>query len=227
MSFKDYRDPLYGFIGVNDKEQSIIDSTAFQRLRHIKQLGTTFLVYPTANHTRFEHSLGTMEVATRLFDHIVNTGGAIDLLGWTRDDVEYYRKLLRCAALLHDVGHPPLSHASESLLPEGRGHEEYTYRIILDPEYGYSVLDDELGTGGRQKVAEISTGTAKDKNGAFLSELLTGDLGADRLDYLIRDSYHLGVAYGKFDVQRLLNTFSLCYDEEKQGPALVIEEGGY
>ncbi|MBC7104890.1 MAG: HD domain-containing protein, partial [Firmicutes bacterium] len=226
MAYKDYRDPLYGFIRLNQQEQKIVDSRAFQRLRQIRQLGTTYLVYPTGNHTRFEHCLGTLEAATRLFESITGRPEARDVLGWTPRDTAYYRQLLRYAALLHDLGQPPFSHASESLLPGGRNHEDYTYAIITHPELGFEVLDEHLGPGTSEKVAGIAVGSAKGKNEAFLSELLTGDFGADRLDYLLRDSYHLGVSYGKFDVQRFLNTLRLRYNEEKKGPELAVEDGG-
>jgi len=226
LAFKDYRDPLYGFIRINPYEQNIIDSPSFQRLRWINQLGTTFLVYPSANHTRFEHSLGTLEIATRLFDSLTNDRENLSILGWTGEKTEYYRKLLRYASLLHDIGHPPFSHASESLFLKNKDHESYTFALIIDPEVGFKIIDEDLGTGSQKKVAEIATGSAKGKDEAFLSELLTGDFGADRLDYLIRDSYHLGVSYGRFDAQRLLNTFLIRYNEEKMGPELAIEDGG-
>lgn len=136
MAYKDYRDPIYGFIGLNEQEQKIVDSRAFQRLRYIRQLGTTYLVYPTGNHTRFEHSLGTLEAATRLFESITGRPEAPEVLGWTPRDAAYYRQLLRYAALLHDLGQPPFSHASEALLPRGRDHEDYTYAIVTGPELG-------------------------------------------------------------------------------------------
>ena len=226
MTFKDYRDPLYGFISVNEFEQKIIDSAAFQRLRRIRQLGTTFLVYPSANHTRFEHSMGTLAIATRLFDALTNHKHNLSILSWNQEKTEYYRQLLRYASLLHDIGHPPFSHASETLFPENKDHESYTFALIVHPEFGYPVIDQDLGVGAQIKVAEIATGNAKGKDEAFLSELLTGDFGADRLDYLIRDSYHLGVSYGRFDAQRLLNTFLIRFNEEKMGPELAIEDGG-
>ncbi|NPV93446.1 MAG: HD domain-containing protein [Firmicutes bacterium] len=226
MAHKDYRDPLYGFIGVNEFEQRIIDSFPFQRLRRIKQLGTTFLVYPTANHTRFEHSLGTMEISTRLFDALTSKQNCLEILNWDKVKVEYYRKLLRYAALLHDIGHAPFSHTAETLFPEGNDHELYTYNIITSTEIGTCIICEDLGKDARYKIAEIATGDAKGRDEAFLSELLTGDFGSDRLDYLIRDSYHLGVSYGKFDTQRILNTLEVRYNGDKEGPELVVEDGG-
>ncbi|WP_258359782.1 HD domain-containing protein [Moorella sulfitireducens] len=226
MAYKEYRDPLYGFIGLTEPEQIIVDSEPFQRLRGIKQLGTTYLVYPTANHTRFEHSLGTIEIATRMFDALINNQDNVSILGWNKNEITYYRHVLRFASLLHDLGHPPFSHASESLFPDGWDHETYTQNMILNVEPIVSIINQELGDNGSRIVSEVATGSAKERNLAFLSELLTGDFGADRIDYLLRDSYQLGVAYGKFDAQRLLNTLHIRYSSEKEGPELAVEDGG-
>lgn len=111
---------------------------------------------------------------------------------------------MRYAALLHDIGHAPFSHAAETLFPDNMDHEDYTYNIIVDTGIGKDIIDKDVGEGKRVTVAEIATGTAKTRDDAFIAELLTGDFGSDRLDYLMRDSYHLGVSYGKFDTQRLL-----------------------
>lgn len=221
--YKDYRDPLYGFITVNECEQRIIDTRYFQRLRSINQLGTTFLVYPSAMHTRFEHSLGTLFVMDRMLETLLSRHRKI--LGWLKDDIELYRGMARLAGLLHDLGHAPFSHAAEELFPNGMEHEDYTFAIITSTEIA-RIIDSYLGEGTSTTVAEIAVGKAKEKNAAFLSELLTGDFGADRIDYLIRDSYHLGVQYGRFDVHRLLNTLLIRQNVEDDGLELVLEEGG-
>ncbi|MCR4418617.1 MAG: HD domain-containing protein [Clostridia bacterium] len=220
---KDYRDPLYGFITVNDCEQRIIDTRYFQRLRNVNQLGTTFLVYPSAMHTRFEHSLGTLFVMDKMLDTLLSRYGKV--LGWSPAEAAAYRRMGRLAGLLHDLGHAPFSHAAEGLFPGGLEHQDYTLLLITSTEIA-DLIDGFLGPGGATTVAEIAVGAAKDRNAAFVSELLTGDFGADRIDYLIRDSYHLGVQYGRFDVHRLLNTLMVRQHHEDGGPELVLEEGG-
>ncbi|MDH7578962.1 MAG: HD domain-containing protein [Bacillota bacterium] len=195
----------------------------------MNQLGTTFLVYPSANHTRFEHSLGTLFVIDNMLT-LALTNRPQEILKWNKDEAEYYRGLARLSALLHDLGHAPFSHAGEELFPiagqeQKLTHEDYTFGIITETELS-QYIDNCYGPGAARKVAEIATGRAKTREMAFLSELLTGDFGADRIDYLIRDSYHLGVQYGRFDVPRLLNTIHVRLNEEKQGPELALESGG-
>ncbi len=228
----DYRDPLYGFITVDELEQRIIDRPEFQRLRRIMQLGMSFLVYPSATHTRFEHSLGVLEASTLIFDHLVSDPNNLEKLEWKDDKnkaVEF-RQLLRLASLLHDVGQPPFSHAGEGLLPQGRRHEDFSYDIIVNTELR-DIIDSNIGDGSAIRVAEIAIGKAKRRDDDFLSQILTGEVGSDRIDYLTRDSYHLGVAYGQFDHYRLLNTLHVCESPDidkdgKGGPELAIEEGG-
>lgn len=231
LALKDYRDPLCGFVTVNEIEQRIIDTAEFQRLRSIMQLGTTFLVYPSATHQRFEHSLGVLEVSTQLYDALAKNASNLAILGWQADKVDLNRQLLRLAALLHDVGHAPFSHAAEDLFPVSRAsqerlsHEDYTYKIITETDIG-EVIAESLGREFKTRVAEIATDAAKNIDDAFLSELLTGDFGSDRIDYLMRDSLHLGVNYGRFDLHRLLNTICIRYNEDKSGPEMVIDDGG-
>jgi HD superfamily phosphohydrolase len=148
-----------------------------------------------------------------------------EVLGWSKDEATLYRGMARLAGLLHDLGHAPFSHAAEELFPDGMDHQDYTFALITSTEIA-DIIDGHLGKGTSTAVAEIAVGKAKEKNAAFVSELLTGDFGADRIDYLIRDSYHLGVQYGRFDVHRLLNTLMVRQDVEDGGPELVLEEGG-
>lgn len=138
MKQYEIRDPVYGFITFNDWEKGIIDHPAFQRLRRIKQLALTEMVYPGAVHTRFEHSLGVMHLATIMYDSIVNNNKRMleDHLSYNKIGLEKDRQLVRLAALLHDIGHAPFSHASEDILPmnptrnKPYNHEDYTARII-------------------------------------------------------------------------------------------------
>jgi HD superfamily phosphohydrolase len=115
------RDPIHNFIRLNSNERKVLDSRPFQRLRYIHQLGLTYLLYPGATHRRFEHSLGVMELASRVYDVITNPANIHDSV---RDEVpqdsfnhQYWRRVLRMAALCHDIGHLPFSHAAEKELP--------------------------------------------------------------------------------------------------------------
>ena len=139
---EEVRDPIHGFIIYNGLEKEIINSKPFQRLRHIKQLAFTDYVYPGATHTRFAHSLGVMEFATKIFDILVRKQG--DVLkkgfGWNDGDIQRNRQLLRLSALLHDVGHAPFSHASESLFSNGQKHEDYSVKIIRETQIG-NIID--------------------------------------------------------------------------------------
>ncbi len=196
----------------------MIDSPAFQRLRRVKQLGTGHLIYHGAEHTRFGHSLGVMEVATKMFRAIK---AARPELFATEDEWDKYEQIVRLMALLHDVGHPPYSHASEELLPEGAGgkplkHEDYTASIIMQ-----SGIKDLIDDGFRN--LEITAGdvvssymrpSTLDRAGVLLQNIVAGELDADRLDYLTRDSLYAGVGYGRYDLDRLLDTITAVEDED-------------
>ena len=225
----EFRDPLYGFIYVDDLEKKIIDSSAFQRLRNIKQLGMTYLVYPGATHTRFEHSLGTMEAASRMFDNIVSKNDNKEILKWGKEDINYFRKILRLSALLHDIGHLPFSHSAErELMPKEMGfenHEDYTYAIIKDFYEITKIIESDLGKEESERIASIAASKHLEKEDEFLNSLIAGELGADRIDYLIRDSHHIGVYYGRFDYHRLFQTL-LIRKTENENIQLAIEEGG-
>ncbi|MDI6908009.1 MAG: HD domain-containing protein [Thermoanaerobacterales bacterium] len=165
---RDYRDPIHGFISVDDCEQEIIGTRYFQRLRNINQLGTTFLVYPSAMHTRFEHSLGTLFVIDKMLSGLVARHG--ETLGWRGEDINRYRTLARLAALLHDLGHPPFSHAAEDLLGRSKSgskirHEDVTYRLITETEIS-KIIDKHHGKGTSGIVAQIAVGTAREEYAA-------------------------------------------------------------
>lgn len=134
------RDPIHVFIKLDSQERPVLDSAPFQRLRCIHQLAMTYLVYPGATHCRFEHSPGVMELASRVFGIITNPENVNDqirdLFPQTQDSDQkrYWRRVLRLAALFHDIGHMPFSHAAEDLLPKGWDHEQMTRALILSPE---------------------------------------------------------------------------------------------
>ena len=234
------RDPVHQFVRFDDRERRVIDSPPVQRLRHIHQLATTYLVYPGATHRRFEHSLGVMELAGRVFDVITNPENvhskiakAIPEIAGT-DWLPYWRQILRMAALCHDLGHIPFSHAAEhELLPGGWNHEQLSVELIrserMSDAWGQAVpaLDPVL-------IAKIAVGQKKLPGVEFspwesiLSEIVVSDaFGVDRMDYLLRDSLHCGVAYGRFDHYRLIDTLRILPREEgSEEPTLGIEEGG-
>jgi HD superfamily phosphohydrolase len=232
------RDPIHVFVRFLEDEEKIIGSRAFQRLRYIHQLALTYLVYPGATHRRFEHCLGVMEVASRIYDVVTNAQN-IDhesvrkFVPGERDRLkhEYWRRVLRCAALCHDLGHIPFSHAAEELLPKGWDHELLSQEIIMGEEF--APLWKQLKIQA-EDVAKLALGKKKCKLEfsdweAVLSEIIVGNVfGADRIDYLLRDSYHAGVSYGRFDHYRLIDTLRILPESQKdsQEPELGIERGG-
>ena len=242
MAGKTYeiRDPIHAFIRFDADERKIIDSRPFQRLRHIHQLALTYLVYPGATHRRFEHSLGVMEVASRIYDVVTNPENIHDetirriLPRPEQYEWHYWRRVLRMAALCHDLGHLPFSHAAEKqLLPEGWNHELISMEIICDKELKaiWDALKIQPNDVGKLAVGpKYYQGETFSDWEAILSEIVTSDaFGADRIDYLLRDSYHAGVAYGRFDHYRLIDTICVLprrMEDESEEPALGIEEGG-
>ena len=172
---KTIRDPVHGDIELSDAEIAVVDSAAMQRLRRIKQLSFCSLVYPGANHTRFEHSLGTMHLAGRIARRL---------------DLE--EAPIRMAGLIHDIGHLPFSHSLEGVF--GISHED-NLEVVLKGEVG-DILND---SGFDRK--EI-TGLAKGKGPG---KIVSSQIDADRMDYLLRDSHYTGVAYGVIDVDRIIN----------------------
>lgn len=245
--YHEIRDPVHNFIRVTAHERRVIDSAPVQRLRNIHQLALAYLLYPGASHRRFEHSLGVMHLAGELFDQLTDPVQVTDQVRDLVDEVgqlenlSYWRTVVRLAALCHDVGHLPFSHAAEhDLLPEGRTHESLTEAVVLNSEIA-EILADITPPIPPDLVAKIAIGPEKWAGKPFsdwealLSDIITGDaFGVDRIDYLLRDSLHAGVKYGVFDHHRLLSTLRLMPDapveEHDEGGALKvvigIEEGG-
>lgn len=224
-----FRDPIHGFIKVNECEKAIIDSLPFQRLRRIRQLGLSNLVYHGSEHSRFGHSLGVMEFASRIFDTLWQRykGELRELFGWvSEDDFEKNRNKLRLVSLLHDIGHPPFSHATEGLFQEGEDHETYASKIVQSGPISQIISQFSAHTGVAEDdilgVLEKKPAQAGDN---FLKAIVAGEVGADRMDYLLRDSLYTGVQYGKFDADRLIET--LCIVElPSKDPYIGIEERG-
>jgi HD superfamily phosphohydrolase len=234
------RDPIHVFIRINSKERNVVNSPPVQRLRHVHQLALTYLLYPGATHRRFEHSLGVMELAGRVFDVVTDEdhllpGPCLELVKEHRSELDYWRKVVRMAALCHDIGHLPFSHAAEDMLPDGWDHERISDELIRSPDV--APLWDDLKIRAAD-VAKLALGPKKfgprkhreetfSNWEAILSEIIVGDaFGVDRMDYLLRDSYHAGVAYGRFDHFRLIDTLRILPKPESGEPALGIESGG-
>jgi uncharacterized protein len=215
------RCPIHGFIHYSDNEREIIDHPLFRRLRHIRQLALTEYVYPGATHTRFEHSLGVMEIATRAFDSLAARRG--DLLekvfktvsGFEDHPLEMARQVLRLAALLHDVGHASFSHAAEKVVNEGVGHEDLGIAIVETGDLLGQKLDNLFWQGCSQYVGKVIKG-GRDlaPQLQIVHDLISGQMDADRTDYLLRDSHYCGVDYGRFDHHRLIE----CLDVDEVEP---------
>ncbi len=233
------RDPIYGFISFNDWEKQIINHPAFQRLRRIKQLALTEMVYPGVTHTRFEHSLGVMHFATMMYDSIVknNLNLLKDSLSYDDTGLNTDRQLIRLAALLHDVGHSPFSHASEELMPANPQkkrpfkHEEYTTAIIMD--LLKETIEDHPINKTNYRIEAEEVAALIEGNPEILGDrlfwkvLISSQLDADRGDYLLRDSYHAGVKYGVYDHSRLINTLALGIDPESNEVVLGVSKDGW
>ena len=239
------RDPIHTFVRLDSAERAVLDSRPFQRLRHIHQLALTYLVYPGATHKRFEHSLGVMELADRVFDIVTNLDNVTDPIRARlpvlrkRDELAYWRRVLRMAALCHDVGHLPFSHAAEKeLLPDDWNHERVT-RELIDSEEMRSIWSNMRPTLVPEDIIKLAIGEHKAPDLEFsvwesiLSEIIVGDaFGVDRMDYLLRDSHHIGVAYGRFDHYRLIDTLRILAMPTSNGvaevaePALGLDNGG-
>ena len=233
------RDPIHNFIRLDSQERQVLDSRPLQRLRHIHQLGMSHFIYPGANHTRFEHSLGVMELATRVFNVVTEPDHLTDEVKESLHEIAgevqrtYWRRALRMAALCHDVGHLPFSHAAEEeLLPKGWKHEQLT-QVIIESDTMRRFWEGSTPPLRTKDIAKLALGRdeyrPKDRHDEFttwqdiLAEIIVGNVfGADRMDYLLRDSYNLGVPYGRFDHYRLIDTLRIAPpppsgpDEESQ-----------
>ena len=211
-------DPVHGFIRFGALEKEVIDSRPFQRLRYIHQMGVAYLIYPGATHSRFEHSLGVMELVTRIYNTLIASHNQVALLDKTEKEFEYWRLILRIAALCHDLGHLPFSHTAEkALLPDG-GHERMTLQIICSSEL--SKIWKKIGEHAEEDISKLAldaSGLPLSSWERVLGQIITEDnFGADRIDYLIRDGHHTGVGYGHFDYHQLIDCLRILPDQEKE-----------
>ena len=186
------KDPVHSYIHIHyEVIWNCLDSKEFQRLRRIRQLGGDFQVYPTAEHSRFSHSLGVYEIVRRMVTEVKSL--CVEL-------TEYEKVCVTLAGLLHDVGHGPFSHAFEHIT--NHSHEEYTAKIIL----GNTELNAILRAVSEKLPQDIVSIIQHTHENDILNQIVSGQLDADRMDYLLRDSYFTATSYGQFDLERILRT---------------------
>ena len=204
------RDPLWNNIRVDPLALELIDTPAFQRLRYVRQLGLAFLVYPGASHSRFEHALGTYHLTRRALL-------LLDERGDLRDIGEEARKEVVVAALLHDIGHYPFSHALEEI--GALHHEEVARPLICDGDVA-ALLRRTLGADAPERIVDLIRG----RSGDPLQGLISGSLDLDKIEYLRRDALMCGVPYGEIDADRLMNSLAVLPGEN--GAQIGIHEKG-
>jgi len=196
------KDPVQGYVYITEDEKEIIDSYPVQRLRRLRQLAGAEYVYPGANHTRFEHSVGVMYLAGK----VAENPNIFHRLG--EDEAE----MIRIAALLHDVGHGPFSHIFEHLLDKelSKTHEDITLWIVQNSE-----LKDILNKLGyaAEEIGKLAVGRLHKPEKAFLDQIISSSVDVDKLDFVVRDTYHTGAEYGYIDVFRLIQALDVL-DED-------------
>ena len=188
------KDPVYGYVYITESEKNIVDSFPMQRLHRLRQLAGAEYVYPGANHTRFEHSIGTMYLAQRVTE---NSNLSKYL---SKEEAQ----MIRFAALLHDVGHGPFSHVFEHLLEKflGKTHEEMTVWVIEKSELRGILRESGYNADA---VARLATGSLQRKGKMFIDQIIQSAVDVDKLDFIVRDTYHTGAEYGNVDVFRLIH----------------------
>ena len=202
------KDPVHGYVYITEHEKDIIDSYPMQRLRRLRQLAGSEYVYPGANHTRFEHSIGVMFLAGQVLDN-PNISRVV-----TDEEVD----ICRVSALLHDAGHGPFSHVFEDLLIKDleKTHEDITSWIIEKSE-----VADKLSKMGYkpQEVGSLAVGKLHKPGKAFLDQIISSAVDVDKQDFIVRDTYHTGAEYGFIDVYRLIHALDVL------GENLAVELG--
>ena len=190
------KDPIHGYVRISETERSIIDTRPVQRLRRIRQLAGSEFVYPAANHTRFEHVIGAMHLAGALAQAL-----PIDV-------PERQQEQLRLAALLHDIGHGPFSHVFEPLLAKylGKNHEDFVPWLVNETEIAQRLESADLNP---KILGRLAIGKLSDGKQPFLDQIISSGVDVDKMDYVVRDSFHTGAGYGSVDVHRLLYTMDI------------------
>ena len=205
------KDPVHSYIHIDyEVIWNCLDSKEFQRLRRIRQLGGDFQVYPTAEHSRFSHSLGVYEIVRRMVTEVKTLCAEL---------TEYEKVCVMLAGLLHDVGHGPFSHAFEHVT--NHSHEEYTVKIIL----GNTELNSILRAVSKKMPEDIVSIIQHTHENDILNQIVSGQLDADRMDYLLRDSYFTATSYGQFDLERILRTMRVRKTSEGRKVIVVKHTG--
>ena len=185
------KDPIHGYVRISQTERSVIDTEPVQRLKRIRQLAGSEFVYPAANHTRFEHVIGAMHLAGTLAEAL-----PVDL-------PRHQREQLRLAALLHDIGHGPFSHVFEPLLAKylNKSHEDFVPWLVKETD-----IAEKLEAAGfdASSLGRLAIGKLTNRKRAYLDQIISSSVDVDKMDYVVRDSFHTGAGYGSFDVHRLL-----------------------
>jgi len=192
------KDPVHGYVYITENEKEIIDSYTIQRLRRLRQLAGAEYVYPGANHTRFEHSVGVMYLAGRVMKN-PNISQHVN-------DEE--AEMVKIAALLHDVGHGPFSHVFEHLLIKelDKTHEDITSWIIEKGEL--KDLLSEIGYKPKD-MGKLAVGKLHKPKKAFLDQIISSAVDVDKLDFIVRDTHHTGAEYGYIDIFRLIHALDV------------------
>ncbi len=238
MSTKVFRDPIYTLISFDKRYEeviiNIINLPIFQRLRRIKQLGFSEYTFPTANHNRLAHSIGVAFLVGKIFDSLnLPDDKALFSIGEIELNKKQLRLVLCLAGLLHDIGHGPFSHAFEKLLPDGISHEQITVELIKNSEIREEIESCDLFKDIRGSIVKIITDILKgeiDKSHYWLKELISSQLDADRMDYLLRDAYMCGVPYASFDLKWLINNLEIMeipQEDKRWGLVVNAEKGLY
>jgi HD superfamily phosphohydrolase len=211
VSYEIIRDPLWKNIRVDPLALRLVDTPAFQRLRYVRQLGLAYLVYPGASHSRFEHALGAYHLAQRALALFAERG-------MEREISPDACRIVRSAALLHDIGHYPFSHALEEI---GALHHEEVARPLITTGEVADVLREELGADAPEQIMALIRG----RSDSPLQGLISGSLDLDKIEYLKRDAFMCGVNYGDIDVERLLDSLQLVRDERGHATVGISEKG--
>src|SRR2546421_1101407 len=193
------KDPIHGYVRISEAEKTIIDTRPVQRLRRLRQLAGSEYVYPAANHTRFEHVVGAMHLA-----------GVLSEVLPTHLDV-HTQEQMRLAALLHDIGHGPFSHVFEPLLAKylGKRHEDFVPWLVKETDIAERL--EEAGFDA-SILCLLAVGKLASRERPYLDQIISGSVDVDKLDYVVRDSFHTGAGYGSFDVHRLLYAMDVIDD---------------
>jgi len=210
VRFEILRDPVWNNIRVDELTLNLVDTEVFQRLRYVRQLGWTYLVYPGATHSRFEHALGTYHLSRRTLALLSESADSISIS-------ENEQAIVRAAALLHDVGHYPFSHALEEI---GALHHEDVARPLITQGAVAELLSSHLGADAPEKVFDLIRG----RSSSALQGLISGSLDLDKIEYLKRDAFMCGVPYGEIDVDRLTNSLVIVEDPASGRHALGVQE---